>query len=660
MKKICASIMLAVGLLPFWVGSGGAAVRVPESAENLLCEAKISSNFSSYEKGLRGEPDHMIYDNQRGRFVKRSQHHEYGVGFGENLGIVAESKPAWWIAEWGKPVRANLIALSGVYPNQPQPQTGWKIELRVGGKWAVHARGVGGWYDRGRYVWGGPGTESVVFDAIRVSLFSKDDRTSVKSIHLRGEEGVSWIVAECLPIDVDLHLPAVPVRAGEGMRMEAVALAGDITRWQWDFGDGKKATGKTIRHTYEKPGAYEVTLTFGDAEHEGSVRGTVRVAPPVEARIRPLEGAVMVGEAVTLSGEGSIGGIAEYKWHFGDGASKNGLAVRHSFERAGIYKVRLVVGDGEYEDECMSIVRVHTEETLRVPQVVLDTDQKNEQDDQHYLGYGLFSELDILGVNSIHHGGGQEAVNYAEIMHIIELAKQSGLSQDRVPFVFRGANKRLEVPRSGKWFDTAPVVSEASEAILAAARGASPENPIWVVPVGPGTNTASAILQARAEGIELKDRMRVMWLGGSNDAIINEFNGNNDPWSMYVVAQSGIETWIMPAPVGARVRIDKRTEPQYYAENPLGRYLLKIVPAHNKPLFDPSCLSAIISERLGLGWVKESEPVTVAGPEQGYRWSQTDEPSSVRVIRQIDQQAMKEDIFGTMKGKKQSLVGTAR
>jgi inosine-uridine nucleoside N-ribohydrolase len=183
-------------------------------------------------------------------------------------------------------------------------------------------------------------------------------------------------------------------------------------------------------------------------------------------------------------------------------------------------------------------------------------------------------------------------------------------------------------------------VTAASEAILAAARGASLDNPVWIVPVGPGTNPASAILQARREGFELKDRIRIMWLGGSNNEIINEFNGNNDPWSMYVVCHSGIETWIMPAPVGARVAIDKRTEGHLYADHPLGQYLKSIMPARNKALYDASCLSAIISDHLGLGWVKKTEPVVVAGPENGYRWTRTEQPTPVQVIREIDQQAM--------------------
>ncbi|MFW6163000.1 MAG: hypothetical protein ACODAJ_09540, partial [Planctomycetota bacterium] len=136
-----------------------------------------------------------------------------------------------------------------------------------------------------------------------------------------------------------------------------------------------------------------------------------------------------------------------------------------------------------------------------------------------------------------------------------------------------------------------------------------------------------------------------------------EFNGNNDPWSMFVVTRSGVETWILPAPVGGRIRMDVRQEADLYADNPLGRYLRKIVPRRNKAIYDPSCLAAILSLRLGLGWLKEVEPVTVGGPDKGYRWTKTDEPTPVRVIRQVDQAAMKRDLFDTLKGKPRRLIG---
>jgi hypothetical protein len=262
-------------------------------------------------------------------------------------------------------------------------------------------------------------------------------------------------------------------------------------------------------------------------------------------------------------------------------------------------------------------------QTVRLPQLLLDTDAKNEQDDQHYLGYALFSELDILGINSVHHGGGQEPINYAEIRHVIDLSRQSGLPEHRVPLVFRGADQRLAVPESGRWDDTEPIVTDASEAILAAARGASPDNPVWIVPVGPGTNVASAILQARREGFELKDRIRIMWLGGSNNEIINEFNGNNDPWSMYVVVTAASRRGSCPPRSGRGSPSTRRTEGHLYADHPLGQYLKSIMPARNKALYDASCLSAIISKHLDLGWVKEPSRSSwpdrrkaIAGPDR--------------------------------------------
>jgi hypothetical protein len=571
-------------------GAGLAAerlVRPSAKIENLLVRAEMSGNLESFNKGLRGAADHMVYDPQRADFVRPSQYYEYGVGYGQDLGVVPEQRPAWWMAEWGKPVEANWILLTGAYPNQPQPDAAWKIEIRRNGQWIAHASGAGGWYNCGRYVWGGPATEPVTLDAIRVSVFSKDGSTPIKSIHFRGEPGRSWVIAR---------------------------------------------------------------VTHDD----------VVAAAPFQARITPLTAPVMAGQPVAFDGAGSTIAAGEFAWDFGDGSQAQGKRVEHRFQQPGIRKVTLTVSDGNHKHTALAIVRVHTPQTLHLPQVHLDTDQKNEQDDQHYFGYALFSELDVLGVNSVHHGGGQEAVNYREILHVLDLAKRSGLPDHRVPFIFRGADVRLSPPASGNWYDTEPEVSDAGDAILASARGASPTNPVWVVPVGPGTNVASAILQARAEGLDLKDRLRVIWLGGSNNAITREFNGNNDPWSMYVVAHCGLETWIVPAPVGARVAIDKRTEGHLYADNPLGQYLKQIVPDRNKALYDASALSAIISLRLDLGWIKQVERVAVAGPEQDYAWTRSDDPDAVRVIRDIGQRAMQRDLFDTMKGNPTRLIGVAQ
>lgn len=46
---------------------------------------------------------------------------------------------------------------------------------------------------------------------------------------------------------------------------EAVADGATLESFRWDFGDGETATGRTTNHSYEKPGAYEVTLTATDS-----------------------------------------------------------------------------------------------------------------------------------------------------------------------------------------------------------------------------------------------------------------------------------------------------------------------------------------------------------------------------------------------------------
>jgi len=325
------------------------------------------------------------------------------------------------------------------------------------------------------------------------------------------------------------------------------------------------------------------------------------------------------------------------------------------------------LGDA-FNERSSAIVRVHTPETIHLPQVFLDTDARNEVDDQHYIAYGLFSNLDVLGINSIHNvrrpdHGRSEQRNYDEILHIVQLSRRSGLlkhrTENQIPHVFRGAKAPLQVPASSNWSDTQAIETEASEAILAAARGTSPDNPVWVLPVGPCSNIASAILLAREEGLDLKSRIKICWLGGTQERVTNNFNGNNDPWSVYVTGQSGVEFWIIPArPTGVSLLFDKRFESDLYPDNPLGQYLEAITPAREKALFDVATISMVIGNHLGKHWLTRVEPSVILGPDQAYRWKKVDSPANVHIIRDIDQEAMKADFFNTLNGKPTALPPT--
>lgn len=176
-----------------------AKIVLPATARNLFVDAEVATNIAQFDAGNRGNARDMIFVPGQNKFVRNSQWHEAGVGGGADLGVLTEDEAVTWTATWEKPVEVNFITLSGVYPNQPQPETAWAVEVQIDGNWQTLERGVGGWYDSGRYVWGWPGAVSVSIEALRVKVFSSNEKTPVRSVHFRGEQGFSWFAGSLPP-----------------------------------------------------------------------------------------------------------------------------------------------------------------------------------------------------------------------------------------------------------------------------------------------------------------------------------------------------------------------------------------------------------------------------------------------------------------------------
>ena len=114
--------------------------------------------------------------------------------------------------------------------------------------------------------------------------------------------------------------------------------------------------------------------------------------------IVPLDGPVLAGKPVTFKLSGNPGNP---HWDLGDRATADGSSVTHTYQKPGIHRVVMGSKVGDTFNELSSaIVRVHTPETLHLPQVLLDTDAANEIDDQHAIAYAVFSELDVLAITS--------------------------------------------------------------------------------------------------------------------------------------------------------------------------------------------------------------------------------------------------------------------
>ena len=134
----------------------------------------------------------------------------------------------------------------------------------------------------------------------------------------------------------------------------SVLEAAQVTKWNWDFGDGQVSTEQNPSHVYAKAGTYDVTLTSGADQGciSDPVKKTITVySPPVvdfevpevclaDTRVLFTDKSVVAGEASQV----------RYLWDFGD---PNANAQRpntsalpnpeHVYTAAGNYEVTLTI-----------------------------------------------------------------------------------------------------------------------------------------------------------------------------------------------------------------------------------------------------------------------------------------------------------------------------
>lgn len=206
--------------------------------------------------------------------------------------------------------------------------------------------------------------------------------------------------------------------------------------------------------------------------------------------------------------------------------------------------------------------------------MILDTDTYNEVDDQFALAYAYLSKekIDLQAVYAapFHNnrsngpGDGMEK-SYQEILRLLKFMGKSPEG-----FAFRGSDNYLQDVSQ-------PIRSDAALDLVKKAMASSPDDPLYVVPVGCITNIASAIL------IEPKiiENIVVVWLGGNglNWPHQKEFNLKQDVLAAQVVLNSGVPFVIMPCrPVVSHFHTTI-PELKYYLEgkNELSDYLYNIV-----------------------------------------------------------------------------------
>jgi PKD repeat protein len=128
----------------------------------------------------------------------------------------------------------------------------------------------------------------------------------------------------------------------------------EVILQEWDFGDGNKATGASVSHSWARKGVYNVTYTVLDSDGSEGVQHfeivILNKEPKAGITVESME--VLKGESVFLDGSSTNEtptdmSFLNFSWDFGDGTTGAGAQVSHVYTASGTYKVSLTVTDDD-------------------------------------------------------------------------------------------------------------------------------------------------------------------------------------------------------------------------------------------------------------------------------------------------------------------------
>ncbi|MCK4607339.1 MAG: PKD domain-containing protein [candidate division Zixibacteria bacterium] len=130
---------------------------------------------------------------------------------------------------------------------------------------------------------------------------------------------------------------------------------GDVTGWEWDFGDGQTSVETNPSHTFADSGSYTVSLTVSGPSGSATetkadyiiVSDVVTGGPTAAFSGAPTTGCAPL---VVSFADGSDGEIDSWSWDFGDGRQSGEQNPAHTYDRPGVYTVSLTVSNPEGSD----------------------------------------------------------------------------------------------------------------------------------------------------------------------------------------------------------------------------------------------------------------------------------------------------------------------
>ncbi|MFF5082777.1 nucleoside hydrolase [Actinoplanes sp. NPDC000266] len=278
--------------------------------------------------------------------------------------------------------------------------------------------------------------------------------------------------------------------------------------------------------------------------------------------------------------------------------------------------------------------------------VVINTDAKNEADDQFAIVHALLSpSLDVRGLIAAHFGRHRSERSMEESREEIDLLLRL-MDLDGEVTVADGA--------AGPIPDEAtPRDSPGARLIIEESRR---EGPLFVALLGPLTDMASAIL---LEPEIVHRDVVVIWIGGPGYGGVEtypgpEFNLGNDIAGANVVFGSGITVWQVPSNVYSQVSVGyAELEEKIGGTSGLADYLIRQMaewnaahhpePIESRSLGDSPAISLMLYPR---GGQFRTVPAPRFGRE-GHYLPGTGNP--IRVVETVDVRFLLEDMFAKIR-----------
>jgi len=278
--------------------------------------------------------------------------------------------------------------------------------------------------------------------------------------------------------------------------------------------------------------------------------------------------------------------------------------------------------------------------------VIINTDAKNEADDQYAIVHAILTPSFALhGLISAHFGTAKSATSqndsHEEILWLLDLMSLKG----KVP-VRPGASRALPDAET-------PVPSEGSQLIISEAMKDDPR-PLYVAFLGPLTDMASALLEEPAIA---QRNVIVVWIGGADWPMGGpEYNLSNDIIAANLVFRSHVQLWQIPSPVYKKMAVSyAELYAKVYDKGPIGKYLVEQLiewnrrtepgPMEYRSLGDSPAVGVMMYPDCG---AYEWRPAPEFNGEMNYVHSGATRP--IRVYQSVDQRYIYEDFFAKLAG----------